>query len=130
VVATGIDNLDSAVLAQPVESSLTELASRLRDDSPQIADRVPPTDSSHRRVGSVRAIKEQSRKTVTWGPLQTALHRIRRLNVGVITSRLVFAVRHLGLNSNCRSEGAVGRCARLATSFRYWAKTGLETIAA
>jgi cell division GTPase FtsZ len=47
VVATGIDNLDSAVLAQPVESSLTELASRLRDDSPQIADRVPPTDIHH-----------------------------------------------------------------------------------
>jgi cell division protein FtsZ len=47
VVATGIDNLDPAVLAQPMESSLTELAGRLRNDRPQIADRIergaPPT---------------------------------------------------------------------------------------
>jgi cell division protein FtsZ len=51
VVATGIDNLDPAVLAQSVESSLTELAGRLRNDSPQIADRVErgaPLAEAHR----------------------------------------------------------------------------------
>jgi cell division protein FtsZ len=37
VVATGIDNLDMAPHAQPAESSLTELAGRLRNDSRQIA---------------------------------------------------------------------------------------------
>jgi cell division protein FtsZ len=38
VVATGIDNLDPAPHAtQPAESSLTELAGRLRNDSRQIA---------------------------------------------------------------------------------------------
>jgi cell division protein FtsZ len=36
-VATGIDNLDPAPHAQPAESSLTELAGRLRNDSRQIA---------------------------------------------------------------------------------------------
>jgi cell division protein FtsZ len=40
VVATGIDNLDPAPHAtQPAESSLTELAGRLRNDSRQIASR-------------------------------------------------------------------------------------------
>jgi cell division protein FtsZ len=54
VVATGIDNLDPALQAQPAESSLTELAGRLRDDSRQIADRIergaPPTDAH--RIGA------------------------------------------------------------------------------
>jgi cell division protein FtsZ len=51
VVATGIDNLDPAVLAQSVESSLTELAGRLRNDSAQIVDRVErgaPLTDAHR----------------------------------------------------------------------------------
>jgi cell division protein FtsZ len=36
-VATGIDNLNPAPHAQPAQSSLTELAGRLRNDSRQIA---------------------------------------------------------------------------------------------
>jgi cell division protein FtsZ len=40
VVATGIDNLGPARQTQPAESSLTELASRLRNDSRRIADRI------------------------------------------------------------------------------------------
>ena len=41
VVATGIDNLGSALPTQPaVETSLTELAGRLRNDSRRIADRI------------------------------------------------------------------------------------------
>jgi len=40
VVATGIDNLDPAPHAQPAESSLTELAGRLRNDSRRIAGRI------------------------------------------------------------------------------------------
>jgi cell division protein FtsZ len=40
VVATGIDNLDPARQAQPAQSSLTELAGRLRNDSRRIADRI------------------------------------------------------------------------------------------
>ncbi|OKO69146.1 cell division protein FtsZ [Bradyrhizobium sp. NAS80.1] len=40
VVATGIDNVDPAQLAQPAESPLTQLAGRLRDGSRRIADRI------------------------------------------------------------------------------------------
>jgi cell division protein FtsZ len=40
VVATGIDNLGPARQRQPAESSLTELAGRLRNDSRRIADRI------------------------------------------------------------------------------------------
>src|SRR6202051_2146498 len=40
VVATGIDNLDPARQAQTAQSSLTELAGRLRNDSRRIADRI------------------------------------------------------------------------------------------
>jgi cell division protein FtsZ len=40
VVATGIDNLGAARQTQPAESSLTEFAGRLRNDSRRIADRV------------------------------------------------------------------------------------------
>ena len=40
VVATGIDNVDPAQLAAPVETALTQLAGRLRDDSRRIADRI------------------------------------------------------------------------------------------
>jgi cell division protein FtsZ len=43
VVATGIDNLGQARQTQPTESSLTELAGRLRNDSPRIADRIERT---------------------------------------------------------------------------------------
>jgi cell division protein FtsZ len=54
VVATGIDNLDPALQAQSTESSLTQLAGRLRDDSHQIVDRIergaPLTNA--RRVGT------------------------------------------------------------------------------
>ncbi|MDA9499672.1 cell division protein FtsZ [Bradyrhizobium sp. CCBAU 11357] len=39
VVATGIDNLDPAQ-AQPVETALTQLAGRLRNDGRRIADRI------------------------------------------------------------------------------------------
>ncbi len=39
VVATGIDNLDAARQSQPRESSLTELADRLGNDSRRVADR-------------------------------------------------------------------------------------------
>jgi cell division protein FtsZ len=39
-VATGIDNLDPARQTQPAESSLTELAGRLRNDSRRIAGRI------------------------------------------------------------------------------------------
>jgi cell division protein FtsZ len=42
VVATGIDNLGPARQAQPAESSLTEFAGRLRNDSRHIADRIAP----------------------------------------------------------------------------------------
>src|SRR5216683_2989029 len=40
VVATGIDNLGLAHQTQPAESSLTDLASRLRNDSRRIVDRI------------------------------------------------------------------------------------------
>ena len=40
VVATGIDNLDAARQSQPRESSLTELAGRLGNDSRRIAGRI------------------------------------------------------------------------------------------
>src|SRR3954465_1806788 len=40
VVATGIDNLDPAPQAQPVETALTQLAGRLRNDGSRIADRI------------------------------------------------------------------------------------------
>jgi cell division protein FtsZ len=40
VVATGIDNLDPAHQTQAAESSLTELAGRLRNDSRRIAGRI------------------------------------------------------------------------------------------
>jgi cell division protein FtsZ len=40
VVATGIDNLGPARQTQPGESSLTELAGRLRNDSRRIADQI------------------------------------------------------------------------------------------
>jgi cell division protein FtsZ len=40
VVATGIDNLGPARQTQPAESSLAELAGRLRNDSRRIADRI------------------------------------------------------------------------------------------
>jgi cell division protein FtsZ len=51
VVATGIDNLGPARQTQPAESSLTELAGRLRNDSRRIADRIersaaPPQSAS------------------------------------------------------------------------------------
>jgi cell division protein FtsZ len=51
VVATGIDNLDPARQTQPAESSLTELAGRLRNDSRRIVDQIegspppPPLES-------------------------------------------------------------------------------------
>ena len=57
VVATGIDNLDPALQAQPAESSLTELAGRLRDDSRQIADWAghgAPLTHAHRIGASVQ----------------------------------------------------------------------------
>ena len=57
MVATGIDNLDPALQAQPAESSLTELAGRLRDDSRQIADRAghgAPLTHAHRIGASVQ----------------------------------------------------------------------------
>src|SRR5216110_357658 len=40
VVATGIDNLEIVPQTQPAESSLTELAGRLRNDGRRIADRI------------------------------------------------------------------------------------------
>jgi cell division protein FtsZ len=40
VVATGIDNLDPAQQTQRVESALTQLAGRLRNDGRRIADRI------------------------------------------------------------------------------------------
>src|SRR5260370_26901629 len=40
VVATGIDNLDPARQTQPADSSLTELACTLRNDSRRDADRI------------------------------------------------------------------------------------------
>ena len=40
MVATGIDNLDPARQAQQANSSLTELASRLRNDRGRIAGRI------------------------------------------------------------------------------------------
>jgi cell division protein FtsZ len=40
VVATGIDNLDPARQIQPAQSSLTELAGRLSNNSRRIADRI------------------------------------------------------------------------------------------
>jgi cell division protein FtsZ len=40
VVATGIDNLDPAQQALPVETALTQLAGRLRNDGRRIADRI------------------------------------------------------------------------------------------
>jgi cell division protein FtsZ len=40
MVATGIDNLDPARQIQPAQSSLTELAGRLSNDSRRIADRI------------------------------------------------------------------------------------------
>jgi cell division protein FtsZ len=40
VVASGIDNLDPAHQTQAAESSLTELAGRLRNDSRRVADRI------------------------------------------------------------------------------------------
>nr|QIO36990.1 cell division protein FtsZ [Bradyrhizobium sp. 1(2017)] len=40
VVATGIDNVDPALQAQPVETALTQLAGRLRNDGRRIADRI------------------------------------------------------------------------------------------
>ncbi|MEA2771119.1 MAG: cell division protein FtsZ, partial [Acetobacteraceae bacterium] len=40
VVATGIDNLDPARQIQPAQSSLTELAERLRNDSSRTADLI------------------------------------------------------------------------------------------
>jgi cell division protein FtsZ len=40
VVATGIDNLGPGRQTQPTESSLTELAGRLRNDSRRIADQI------------------------------------------------------------------------------------------
>src|SRR6202040_1583066 len=49
VVATGIDNLGAAL--QPAESSLTDLAGRLRNDNRRVADRIerrappPPFES-------------------------------------------------------------------------------------
>jgi cell division protein FtsZ len=51
VVATGIDNLGTTHQTQPAESSLTELAVRLRNDNRRIADRIernapPPQLSS------------------------------------------------------------------------------------
>jgi cell division protein FtsZ len=43
VVATGIDNTGAAHQMQPAESALTELASKLRNDSRRIADRIEPS---------------------------------------------------------------------------------------
>jgi cell division protein FtsZ len=40
VVATGIDNVDPALQTPPAETSLTQLAGRLRNDSRRIADRI------------------------------------------------------------------------------------------
>src|SRR3954464_12714755 len=40
VVATGIDNLDPASQAQPVETAIGQLAGRLRNDGRRIADRI------------------------------------------------------------------------------------------
>jgi cell division protein FtsZ len=40
VVATGIDNLDPALQTPPAETSLTQLAGKLRNDSRRIADRI------------------------------------------------------------------------------------------
>ncbi|UPK26640.1 cell division protein FtsZ [Bradyrhizobium sp. 195] len=40
VVATGIDNVDPEQLAAPVETALSQLAGRLRNDSRRIADRI------------------------------------------------------------------------------------------
>src|SRR5437879_514148 len=70
VVATGIDNLGSARQAQPAESSLTDLASRLSNDRRRITERiersVPPPPSMlpaarHPEVRPARPIAEHAR---------------------------------------------------------------------
>jgi cell division protein FtsZ len=43
VVATGIDNIGAEHRMQPAESALTELATKLRNDSRRIADRIEPS---------------------------------------------------------------------------------------
>src|ERR1700716_3844139 len=61
VVATGIDNLGPARQTQPAESSLTELAGRLRNDSRRIADRIErsaPLTDSHRIPAAAQFAQE------------------------------------------------------------------------
>jgi cell division protein FtsZ len=74
VVATGIDNLGPARRTQPAESSLAELAGRLRNDSRRVADRIersrpPPQSESpplqptarHPEGGPAKPILEHAR---------------------------------------------------------------------
>ena len=80
VVATGIDNLDAARQTQSRESSLTELAGRLRNDSRRIADRiernaavpqlqnsVAPPDGPPPEGQPARPISEHARHAVPQG---------------------------------------------------------------
>ena len=76
VVATGIDNLDAARQSQPRESSLTELAGRLGNDSRRVADRsvrnapVPqlqnlqPRPTARRPEQPARPISEHARHAI------------------------------------------------------------------
>src|SRR4030081_3193039 len=57
VVATGIDNLGSARQTQPAESSLTELAGRLRNDSRRVADRIERNTPLPQLDGSCAAFR-------------------------------------------------------------------------
>ena len=67
VVATGIDNVDPALQAQPVETALTQLAGRLRNDSRRIADRIersvppPQTESPPLRSEAVQPAGQPAR---------------------------------------------------------------------
>ena len=67
VVATGIDNVDPALLAQSAESPLTQLAGRLRNDSRRIADRIersaplPQLESPPLRTESRQAVGQPVR---------------------------------------------------------------------
>ena len=72
MVATGIDNAGTAHEMQPAESTLTELAGKLRNDSRRIADRIersaplplfegPPLRPTARHPEAVRQIRIRSR---------------------------------------------------------------------
>ncbi|MFK4585153.1 cell division protein FtsZ [Bradyrhizobium diazoefficiens] len=92
VVATGIDNLDPAQQALPVETALTQLAGRLRNDGRRIADRIER--SAPLPQAASPPLRARSR-TTPWGHRQGrvwTMRRRRRFSRSILTAAPLRAI--------------------------------------